>query len=898
MTQALESASSIINFLIRQTELRTSQSWIEWRESVLIIYEQSLQAGMIDAAINSGKLPRNQLKSWEEIKSSVTAITENERIRVLELILLFRKILENSDYFVPEMFDNTAYEKICNLLASKKNELEQAAQQAASWYDLKKGNKFYTWLIVPASVRPVLIDFIIRVLFLTYFQTWGWKQLPDESAVFIYFLIQVVIIPTGVFYFAIKRDRGIVQQTESLLNKIHAEDVRLRIRNSAWHYLLLFVLVSLTSLILVSVGRLEMTGVALATVAVTYSIYLVILQTKFSKQAPSYQSIRQQIEDKEHMELSRNLSPEENDEEIVNLEVNLKAENERMNAYVIEAALFGALAFSAFLQLVAEANLSIEHISTFNQHLLKVFSHLIDNELKSLDTSVQYLTSKFGIFSFLSYQLLLCSIFFLAVIASRLRFSRLTDYVDRYVQLSKSINEKEETLVRQGNINDNALIHYNTRIKELLKKGYEKQEELNPIMEYMKFFRTIGISMFFLVIITGGMFISPWISVVLLFIALLSMIYFYFGKIRSRAKAIYIGLQEFYFGSSRIIHWSCWSMILIAIFFRTFNIPGGALLLTIGFSLLSLHYLLNIVVPVRYDYTIKTENDAFGSRLEYHQILDLIFKMALAIFFLGYLFKTMHWPAAGIMLVISLNMLCLYFLLAPKLRQGSSWLSYFLGLSLFVSLEAILFKFQHYPYSALLISLSIPLILISGLMAYLKRDKIRPMIIKTVIILFSLTCLSFIPFMRSGIINLSFDYDKYVRNELRWQVINSLYDEHEQFISTAAVGRDSMLFILNNFNAEFLYSDLSDDGLLNDLAWDAYNHSNDSILLANALLWSKTSVENDDNWMYIDTYAALLFKTGQYSEAKVQAEKAYLLGKDELTFKLIQNIDSALSPRR
>jgi hypothetical protein len=90
-----------------------------------------------------------------------------------------------------------------------------------------------------------------------------------------------------------------------------------------------------------------------------------------------------------------------------------------------------------------------------------------------------------------------------------------------------------------------------------------------------------------------------------------------------------------------------------------------------------------------------------------------------------------------------------------------------------------------------------------------------------------------------------------------------------------------------------------DAGALNSLAWEYYLHREDPDELAEALTWSKRSLELEDTYAHNDTYAALLYKTGHYKKAKKYAEKAITLagksGEDPTeTQALLEKIEAAL----
>ncbi len=66
---------------------------------------------------------------------------------------------------------------------------------------------------------------------------------------------------------------------------------------------------------------------------------------------------------------------------------------------------------------------------------------------------------------------------------------------------------------------------------------------------------------------------------------------------------------------------------------------------------------------------------------------------------------------------------------------------------------------------------------------------------------------------------------------------------------------------------------------LNSYAWTFYENITDKVMLAKAASWAKKATELDDNYPYNDTFAAILYKLGNYSEAKKAAQKAIELAK-------------------
>jgi thioredoxin-related protein len=85
---------------------------------------------------------------------------------------------------------------------------------------------------------------------------------------------------------------------------------------------------------------------------------------------------------------------------------------------------------------------------------------------------------------------------------------------------------------------------------------------------------------------------------------------------------------------------------------------------------------------------------------------------------------------------------------------------------------------------------------------------------------------------------------------------------------------------------------------LNSMAWDFYEQVSDKKLLKSAILMSKRACELNNNYAFLDTYAAVLYRAGEYKEAEIAANKAIDKAKEEKmapeeykeTSKLLENI--------
>ena len=68
---------------------------------------------------------------------------------------------------------------------------------------------------------------------------------------------------------------------------------------------------------------------------------------------------------------------------------------------------------------------------------------------------------------------------------------------------------------------------------------------------------------------------------------------------------------------------------------------------------------------------------------------------------------------------------------------------------------------------------------------------------------------------------------------------------------------------------------------LNTLAWGVYENESDAKVLKTAIKWVKRSIELDKNCYNTDTYAALLYKTGNYKQALTLAKQAIAIAKKD-----------------
>jgi len=560
-----------------------------------------------------------------------------------------------------------------------------------------------------------------------------------------------------------------------------------------------------------------------------------------------------------------------------------------MEAFVLEAALFGALAFSGFLSVIASDVFSIEIIESFSHNIGLLLKDIVSFDISNDAKILGQVLSRNGLLALICYETLFCSIFFLSVIASRLRFNDLTDFIDRSLQISKNTNEREEELVGNNNATDGKVKKLSKKIRSHLRFGNLKYEEIGPIMEYMKFFRTLGISTFFIIIITGGLFISVELSIIMLFISVLSLFYFRINRFVWLIKSFNIRMQEFYFTKGKYVNWTSWILIILAFILRSMSFPGANIVMLLGFLMLCLHHLFRLFIPD----VIETKNDGFEGSNSLLKMYKKIEKIGMAFFYLGFMFKAMHWPGAGPMLVFSLLFLSGYYFFNPK-NTGIKWLNLLLSITIGLWCLSVLFKFQHWPGNKLMEPVGIVGIIIAAIFTILKRNEISKTLKRTIFILAALTISLQNNYLSYTITHMDLNYSRYVENKeyrnLRYNIYASI--ENGGYANpTTKEQKDSLQVSAKRFTSYLLHRYQTSSEDLNSEAWNAYELSEDSIVLEEALIWIKQSIKLEKKFDNMDTYLRLLIKLERWEEAEnVAIETIELAKKDNENLKETKNM--------
>ncbi len=75
----------------------------------------------------------------------------------------------------------------------------------------------------------------------------------------------------------------------------------------------------------------------------------------------------------------------------------------------------------------------------------------------------------------------------------------------------------------------------------------------------------------------------------------------------------------------------------------------------------------------------------------------------------------------------------------------------------------------------------------------------------------------------------------------------------------------------------------SNTDYINTLSWDLYEHCENQSILKTSADWMKQVIDREPTYPYLDTYASLLYKTGNRKKAIAAAQRAIAVGKENKT---------------
>jgi hypothetical protein len=871
----------------RKTEKQKSRTaWVQWRDIVQEVYREKFNQSKIKLIINSGTADYKKIGSFENVELLINEFNKAEKIEILELIHLFLQLLKDEK----EVIYATKLESQFQAFIKEINDenLKIINSTVEQWITNKAEDKFYYKVKLDGTLTIVFFDFFLRWISLWLHKNESDHDLFGSEAFFT--ISQFIFIPFSVLAIAYFRDKRIEKKTNFIFSQLGRTDLKIINHHSPWNYLISFLVLIIG--ILVSIITMEITpedyGLVLPIFILLFGSYLLIILSFFSKKKPSIAQIIYQLDKINTIQVKTNLDHHENDEEIVELEVSLRSANDKMEAYVLEAALFGALAFSGFLQLISSNNVSIQTLGLFSENIFKMFEGLVQFSWDSTFSPSKFLLSTEGILSLMAFLTLFCSVFFLAVIASRLRFNDLSDTIDKTVQLSKIYNEKEESILssNQGNSSERSNF-FTSLIRKHLIKGNLTLEQTMPIMEFMRFFRTLGIFTFFLIVVSGGLFVSVQLSFVLAFIMFISFLFFKLNLIIQFVKNITTQFQEFYFSIETKVFYFIWISIVSCFILRSFSFNGvlSQAFIVISFLVIFIHYLLSLFIPEKLDDTEISES-VFISGNRNKIIFKKLYKIALAILFLGLMFKIMHFPGAGLLLMIGIFLLAVYFIMGQKTKNNNKILGLIYRSSFSLMIIGGMFYIMHWPGSGFIRILSNSLLLISFVLLFRFKNQLLQSTKNITITLTILGVLLQFSLFRFALTTLSFNYPVYLE-KMEIARIRTKITEPTDLGYLDAKSKSELDSLKSYMTKNDKYLEKIGGHDLSEYCWIILENQTDTTILNHGLKWSNWIIVGDPYYSHYLLNIEYLIKLKHYKEAleKINNPKDIKAESDEFEFK-------------
>ena len=878
--------AQFITFFRKTENQKTRTAWVRWRDIVQEVYREKYNQSKIKLVINSGTADYKKIISFENAQTLILAYNNDEKIEIIQLISLFLQLLKDEKEVIYAAKLETQFQSFIEEIND--DSLKLVHSTVEQWITNKAEDKFYFKVRLDGTLSIVFFDFFLRWISLWLYKNESDHDLFGSEAFFT--SCQFIFIPICVLAIAYFRDKRIEKKTNFIFSQLGRTDLKIINYHSPWNYLISFLVLIIG--ILISIITMEITpedyGLVLPIFILLFGSYLLIILSFFSKKKPSIAQIIYQLDKINTIQVKTNLDHHENDEEIVELEVSLRSANDKMEAYVLEAALFGALAFSGFLQLISSNNVSIQTLGLFSENIFKMFEGLVQFSWDSTFSPSKFLLSTEGILSLMAFLTLFCSVFFLAVIASRLRFNDLSDTIDKTVQLSKIYNEKEESILssNQGNSSERSNF-FTSLIRKHLIKGNLTLEQTMPIMEFMRFFRTLGIFTFFLIVVSGGLFVSVQLSFVLAFIMFISFLFFKLNLIIQFVKNITTQFQEFYFSiETKVFYFICISIVSCFIL-RSFSFNGvlSQAFIVISFLVIFIHYLLSLFIPEKLDDTEISES-VFISGNRNKIIFKKLYKIALAILFLGLMFKIMHFPGAGLLLMIGIFLLAVYFIMGQKTKNNNKILGLIYRSSFSLMIIGGMFYIMHWPGSGFIRILSNSLLLISFVLLFRFKNQLLQSTKNITITLTILGVLLQFSLFRFALTTLSFNYPVYLE-KMEIARIRTKITEPTDLGYLDAKSKSELDSLKSYMTKNDKYLEKIGGHDLSEYCWIILENQTDTTILNHGLKWSNWIIVGDPYYSHYLLNIEYLIKLKHYKEAleKINNPKDIKAESDEFEFK-------------
>ncbi|MEI9919385.1 MAG: hypothetical protein WDO14_11355 [Bacteroidota bacterium] len=539
---------------------------------------------------------------------------------------------------------------------------------------------------VQLRIWPLALDFIIRTSVMLIF---GALQL-DLSMITALNISLIPAIVLLVTYVISRRDRKynmLLLQSHGGLHKFRVQ-FGISVSQYTWLAFFLGTSVYVSYLLPDQIYTFAFTGLVL---------YFFILLRFFRVGRIDENAIEQLVESpgaREEYDYDRN------DEEIVQLETKLNSFTSRLEAYVLESALFGALTFSGFLQIMASDLVNFTDLENFAQYIFNTSRGLMYFDPKIVNAGLTGLSNKVSLLCLVSLESLICSGFFLAVIASRLRFSDVADRVTTSLNVAKTYNAKEEAMLSDRGASERdprRLAHLTAKVNEQLHIAALALETVNPIMTYMRYFRNGGIIVFLAILVSSSLFITSVLGWVFIALVGATYVYFNYSRLNLSMRAAYLATRiQFIRKSILFLVISNIPVVVSLILSGTKYWALASSLMALGYVTISLYIFTWLTLAAHVDEEFgDIESNTNVVRAGRWEFVKYTLAILILLYGIGMAFKELHLRGANETITITLTSLSILMYFVGYYLSKIRWLGVMCGVLLAITANGVLFKTLH-----------------------------------------------------------------------------------------------------------------------------------------------------------------------------------------------------------
>ena len=179
---SIYNAARIISFFRKKEIQKDRTAWTRWRKIVQEVYHDKLFRNRILLAINSGVADSFKLKNYEDIHKIIEqAENEPDKFELLRLVFLYLELLKKSNDII---IYNRIKNSISDLLPDENQFRTEIGIIVEDWLNKASENKFYYKIRLKGTLNIIILDFLLRWIFLWLNKTGSFFSNADDNFAF------------------------------------------------------------------------------------------------------------------------------------------------------------------------------------------------------------------------------------------------------------------------------------------------------------------------------------------------------------------------------------------------------------------------------------------------------------------------------------------------------------------------------------------------------------------------------------------------------------------------------------------------------------------------------------------------------------------------------------------